>query len=64
MAFYPIKVNGTRVMVTLTATTGWVFTFAHECEHAGWAELLARLEPEIAPSAAAVRAELGLSKAG
>lgn len=30
----------------------------------GWAELLARLEPEIAPSAVAVRAELGISKAG
>jgi uncharacterized Ntn-hydrolase superfamily protein len=30
--------------------------------HAGWRDLLARLEPDIAPSAAAVRAELGMAE--
>jgi uncharacterized Ntn-hydrolase superfamily protein len=30
--------------------------------HSGWRDLLARLEPEIAPSAAAVRAELGMAE--
>jgi uncharacterized Ntn-hydrolase superfamily protein len=30
--------------------------------HSGWRDLLARLEPDIAPSAAAVRAELGMAE--
>jgi uncharacterized Ntn-hydrolase superfamily protein len=30
--------------------------------HSGWRDLLQRLEPEIAPSAAAVRAELGIAE--
>jgi uncharacterized Ntn-hydrolase superfamily protein len=30
--------------------------------HSGWRDLLRRLEPEIAPSAAAVRAELGIAE--
>jgi hypothetical protein len=37
----PIRVEDTKVVVTLTATTGWTFTFSHDAGHKAWAELLA-----------------------
>lgn len=39
--YYQVKVDGSRVSVTLEATTGWTFQFNHETGHESWAQLLA-----------------------
>lgn len=38
---YCIKVEDEKVVLTLTATTGWTFDFSHNAGHKAWAELLA-----------------------